>query len=104
MKISGMAFNLHLVDTNTWWKWLFNIQREITPKADKPELQFMCSAVVSWCFTCVCVKFCDNIMNGIRVMEWTQIHGRNGYVHCSKSNNSKKYANQSYGSCVLHIV
>ena len=72
MKISGMVFQLtssgheHLVEMA-----MFNIQREITPKADKPELQFMCSAVISWCFTCVCVNFCDNIMNGIRVMEWT---------------------------------
>ena len=34
----------------------------------------------------ICVKFCENITKGIRDMERT--HGRNGYVQCSKSNNS----------------
>ena len=37
----------------------------------------------------ICVKFCENITNGIRVMEWTRVHGRIGYVQCSEGNNSK---------------
>ena len=36
----------------------------------------------------ICVKFLENITNGIRVMERTREHGRNGYVQCSKGNNS----------------
>ena len=47
---------------------IFNVQRAITPKVGKPELQFMCSAsrlIVLF----ICVKFCENIMNGIGVME-----------------------------------
>ena len=36
------------------------------------------------------VKFHENITNGIKVMERTEymVHGRNGYVQCSKGNNS----------------
>ena len=36
----------------------------------------------------ICVKFHENITNGIRVMEGTRVHGRNGYFLCSKGNNS----------------
>ena len=28
----------------------------------------------------ICVKFRENITNLIRDIEWTQVHGRNGYV------------------------
>ena len=45
------------------------VQRQITPKIGQPELQFICSArrlMVLY----ICVKFCENISNGIRVMEW----------------------------------
>ena len=37
----------------------------------------------------ICLKFRENITNGIRVMERTRVHGRNGYVQCPKGNNSK---------------
>ena len=37
----------------------------------------------------ICVKVRENITNGIRVMERTQVHGRIGHVQCSKGNNSK---------------
>ena len=36
----------------------------------------------------ICVKFCKNITNCIRVKEQTRVHVRNGYVQCSKGNNS----------------
>ena len=36
----------------------------------------------------VCVKFRENITNGIRVNERIRVHGRNGYIQCSKGNNS----------------
>ena len=44
----------------------------ITPKVGKPELQFMCSAcrlIVLY----ICVKFCENISDSLRVMEQTQM-------------------------------
>ena len=50
----------------------FNVQRAITQKEGKPELQFMCSArchIVLY----ICVKLRDNIINGIRVMERTRM-------------------------------
>ena len=51
---------------------MFNIQRAITPKVDKPESRFMCSArrlIVLYIY----VKFDENISDGMRVMEWTRM-------------------------------
>ena len=67
---------------------MFYVQRAITPKIGKPELWFMCSASCLMVHY-ICVKFRENITNGTRVMERTRVHGRNGYVQCSKGNNSK---------------
>ena len=36
----------------------------------------------------ICVKFSENIRNDIRVKVQTGVYGRNGYVQCSKGNNS----------------
>ena len=36
----------------------------------------------------ICEKFHNYISNGVQLTERTQVHGRNGYVQCSKSNNS----------------
>ena len=80
---------------------MFNIKRAITPKVGKPELGFMCSAhclIVLY----ICVKFRENITNGIRVMEQTQIHGRNGYVQLSKGNNSKSRQPDLWFMCSAH--
>ena len=67
---------------------MFNVQRAITPKVSQLELWFMCSACHLMVLY-ICVKFRENITNGIRVMEQTPVHGRIGYVQCSKGNNSK---------------
>ena len=51
---------------------MFNVQRVKTPKVGKPELRFMCSArylIVLY----ICVKFRENISDGIRVMERTRM-------------------------------
>ena len=51
---------------------MLNVQRAIIPKVDKPELPIICSAcrlIVLY----ICVKFRENIMDGIRVMEWTRM-------------------------------
>ena len=66
---------------------MFNVQSVITPKVGKSELQFMCSAS-RLIMLYICVKFRENITHCIRVMERTGVHGKNGYVHCSKGNNS----------------
>ena len=53
---------------------MFNVQRAITQKVDKPELRFMCSArclVVLY----ICVNFRENISDVIRVMERTRMMG-----------------------------
>ena len=36
----------------------------------------------------ICVKFHENISNCFQITEWTRVHGRNGYVQCSKGSNS----------------
>ena len=79
---------------------MFNVQRSMAPKVCKPELRFMCSAcrlIVLY----ICVKFRENISNGFQFTERTWVHGRNGYVQCSKGNNFKTKQTRS---CVLHII
>ena len=66
---------------------LFNVRRAITPTVGKSELRFMCSAR-HLIMLYICVKFRENVSNGIRVLERTRVHCRNGYVQCSKDNNS----------------
>ena len=66
----------------------FDVQRAVTPKVGKPELWFMYSAhclIVLY----ICVKFHENISNCFQLTDRTRVHGRNGYVQCSKGNNSK---------------
>ena len=84
MKILQMVFNwlslhMHIVEMA-----MFNTQRAKTPKRGKPELGFMCPACHLMVLY-ICVKFVK--ISG--VMEWTRVHGRNGYVQFSKVNNSK---------------
>ena len=70
MKISQRVFNLQSIHKYKVEMTMFTIQRAIIPKVGKPELQFMCSAcclIVHY----ICVKFQENITNGIRVMERT---------------------------------
>ena len=57
---------------------MFNVQRVIKlkkkkKKEGKPELRFMCSAHLLMVLY-ICMKFRENISNGIRVMEQTQDH------------------------------
>ena len=78
MKISKKVFNLRSGHKYMVEMAMFNVQRKISPKVGKSELWFMCSAL---CFMVpyICAKFPENIMNGIRVIERTPVHGRNGY-------------------------
>ena len=80
----------------------FNVQRAITPKVGKAELRLMCS-VHCLIVLYICVKFCENITNGIRVMERTREHGRNGYVQCSKGNNLLRFMCSDHRLMVLYI-
>ena len=50
---------------------MFNVQMVITQKAGKIELWFMCS-VHRHMVLYICVKFRENILKGIRVMERTR--------------------------------
>ena len=49
---------------------IVNAQRAITPKLQKLELRFMCSACPLMVFN-VCVKFHENVSSGFKVMERT---------------------------------
>ena len=70
--ISRKVFNLQSGHEYMVEMTMFNVQRAITPKVGKPELWFICSAcclIVPY----ICVKSRENISDGIRVMEWTQM-------------------------------
>ena len=93
IKISGTVFNIHSGHKYMVEMAMFNVQRAMTPKAGKPVLRFMCSAhclIVLY----ICVKFHENICNGFQLTKRTRVHGRNGYVQCSKGNNSKSRQNR----------
>ena len=56
------------------------------------------------------MKFRENILNGFQLTERTRVHGRNGYVQCSKGNNSKSRQTRVRGyvfcmlsHCALHL-
>ena len=87
IKISGTVFNLQSGHEYMVEMAMLNALRGTTPKVGKPELRFMCSArrlIVLY----ICMKFRENISNGFKLTERTRVHGRNGYVQCSKGNNS----------------
>ena len=46
---------------------------------------FVCSAC---CY--ICEKFHNNNSNGFQRTEKTLVHGKNGYVQCSRGNNSER--------------
>ena len=72
MKISQMFFNLQSRHKYMVEMAMFNVQRAITPNVGKLELLFMCSAhhlIVLY----ICVKFGENISDGIRVMDRTRM-------------------------------
>ena len=66
---------------------MFNVQRAVTPKGDISVMVHVFCMLSHDAY--ICVKVCENITNGIRVMEQKRVHGRNGYVQCSKGNNFK---------------
>ena len=87
MKISQTAFILQSGHEYMVEMAMFNVQRTTTPKVGKPASWFMCTArclIVLY----ICVKFRENITNGIIVIERIRVYGKNGYVRCSKGNNS----------------
>ena len=51
---------------------IFNVQRAITSKVGKQELRYMCSTH-GLLMLYICVKFSEIILDGIRVMEQTQM-------------------------------
>ena len=48
-----------------------------------------------------CEKFHQNISNSFQLAKRTQVHGRNGYVQCSKGDNSKVGKPESHSA--LHL-
>ena len=73
------------------------------PKVGKPELHFLCSAHCLMVLY-ICEKFHNNISNGYQLTERTWVQGRNGYVQCSKGNNSKQEIQFMYfASCLIGL-
>ena len=59
---------------------IVNTRRAITPKVEKSELLFMCSACRLMVFN-VCVKFHENMSSGFKVMERTKKLLTDTYTH-----------------------
>ena len=88
---------------------IYNVERAVTPKVGLPELWFLCSAcrlIVLY----ICKRIHENISNHFQLTGWTWVHGGNGYVWCSKGNNSKSrhirvtvhvFCTLSYGALYL---
>jgi hypothetical protein len=75
-----------------------NEQRAITPKLDKTELWFFCTALpVNEIY--LPTKIHVNISYSLKLMSQTKFK----WLECTKGNNSKKLERQSYGSSALHI-
>ena len=70
------------------WITIDNVQRAVTPKAGKSELQFLCFASCIMMIY-ICIKFQENILISFQVKERTQIFYRNHYFQSSKSHDSK---------------
>ena len=85
IKISGTVFNLQSRHVHRVEMAKFNVQRAITPKVGKQSYSSCVLHIVLY----ICVKFPENISNGFQLTEQTRVHGRNGYVQCSKGINSK---------------
>ena len=68
----------------------FQSSKGLTQKVGQPVLQFLCSAP-RLMMLYICVKFHQNIWNGLQLTEQTRVHSRNGYFQylCSKGCNSK---------------
>ena len=66
-KISQTLFNVQSIHIR---KAIFHVQRAIDPELKNLKLWFMHSACCLMMLY-ICVKFRENISNGIRVMEWT---------------------------------
>ena len=82
---------------------MLNVQRAITPKVSKPELRFMCSArclIVLY----ICVKFHENILNGVFNLQSGHGHMVEKVMFNVQRAITPKVVNQSYGSCVLHVI
>ena len=63
---------------------IFNIQRAITLKVGKQNLQFMCSACHLMVFN-ICVKFHENMSSDFKVMEQTQKLLTDTHTHKKKT-------------------
>ena len=53
----------------------------------------MCSALLN-----IYVKGHENISHSFQLTEWTLVHGRNGYIQCSKGNNSESRKPRAMGN------
>ena len=52
----------------------------------------------------ISMKFHEDILNSLKVIDRTQVCHRNYYLQSSKGHNSKIYISKSYGSYALHVA
>ena len=77
---------------------IFNTQRAITPRVEKPELRFMCSARRLMVFN-VCVKFHENMSSGFKVKERTRKLLTDTHKHAQTQKRRKHYTPMAYFVC-----
>ena len=68
---------------------IFNVQRAITPKVCNPELRFLSSARRLVVLN-ICVKFHENIFNGLKLPSGHEYVVKFVIFQCSKDNKSKR--------------
>ena len=78
MKIYQMFFNLQSRHKYMIEMAMFNVQRAITPKVGKPELQFHDFCNMSPGASNVC-EVSSKYLKPFPFTEWTLVHGRNDY-------------------------
>ena len=81
---------------------ILNTQRAITPKVEKAELRFMCSASRLMVFN-VCMKFRENMSSGFKVMERTRKlltdRHTHTHTHTHREKRRKHYTPMAYFVC-----
>ena len=79
---------------------IVNTQRAVTPRVEKPELRFMCSACRLMVFN-VCVKFHENMSSGFKVMERTRklLTDTHTHTHSHTQKRRKHYTPMAYFVC-----
>ena len=106
MKFYEVILNDFKVIEQTWcWprNWYLQSSKGNNLKLYIQELWFLHFAGYPM-LVYISMKFHEDILNSLKVIERTQFSHRNCYLQNSKGHNSKIYISKSYGSSALHVA